>query len=207
GAPVRAGQGMQDLVELLAFARDGGGAARPAADGSPASPVTAAIARALVERGWIVHHQVGCGAYQLDLAVADPNQPDHYVLAIEHDGTAYASAGSARDRDRLRAQVLGELGWRVHRIWTLDWWADPEREIQRAHAAIVTAVAASRQRRTQGARRSPERTAPRLVHIAAVPARHGAARRARRRAPALARGRATPGRRGLGADGRGGRGA
>ncbi|TMQ04444.1 MAG: DUF3320 domain-containing protein, partial [Deltaproteobacteria bacterium] len=107
-----------------------------------------------------VHHQVGCGAYQLDLAVADPNQPDHYVLAIEHDGTAYASAGSARDRDRLRAQVLGELGWRVHRIWTLDWWADPEREIQRAHAAIVTAVAASRQRRTQGARRSPERPAP-----------------------------------------------
>src|SRR6202000_422121 len=136
-----AGQGMQDLAALLAFARARGGAGRPgggragdAVTGAgPASPITAAIARALVERGWTVRHQVGCGAYKIDLAVVDPNDPDRYVLAIEHDGVAYASAPAARDRDRLRAQVLGQLGWRLHRIWSLDWWADPEREIQRAH--------------------------------------------------------------------------
>ena len=148
------GQGVQDLAALLAFARDGGGAARPRAgadEAPPASPITAAIARALGERGWTVRHQVGCGAYKVDLAVVDPNDPERYVLAIEHDGAAYASAATARDRDRLRAQVLGQLGWRVHRIWSLDWWADPERELQRAHGAIVTAVAASRQRRIASA--------------------------------------------------------
>jgi len=144
------GQGVQDLAELLVFARNGGGAARAAeaagGDAAPASPVTAAIARALVERGWIVRHQVGCGAYKVDLAIVDPNDADRFVLAIEHDGAAYASAAAARDRDRLRAQVLGQLGWRVHRIWTLDWWADPEREVARAHGAIIAAVAASRRR-------------------------------------------------------------
>ncbi|HSR98853.1 MAG TPA: DUF3320 domain-containing protein, partial [Kofleriaceae bacterium] len=113
----------------------------------PASPITAAIARALAQRGWTLRHQVGCGAYKVDLAVVDPNAPERYVMAIETDGDAYASATTARDRDRLRAQVLGQLGWRTHRIWSLDWWADAERETQRAHGAIVTAVAATRQRR------------------------------------------------------------
>jgi len=136
------------LGELLAFAAAGGGAGRPTDDAVPASPIIAAIARALGERGWTVRHQVGVGHYKLDLAVVDPNAPDRYVLAIEHDGAAYASAPAARDRDRLRPQVLAQLGWRLHRIWGLDWWADPEREIQRAHGAIVAAVAASRQRRT-----------------------------------------------------------
>ena len=150
----------RDLAELLAFARAGGGAARPADDAAPASPITAAIARALAERGWTVRHQVGCGAYKVDLAVVDPNDPERYVLAIEHDGAAYASAPAARDRDRLRAQVLAQLGWRLHRIWSLDWWADPEREIQRAHGAIVTAVAASRQRRTSIAPATSPRPRP-----------------------------------------------
>jgi very-short-patch-repair endonuclease len=136
------------LGELIAFARARGGSARPADDTPPASPITAAIARALTERGWLVRHQVGCGPFMLDLAVVDPNDSARYVLAIEHDGAAYASAATARDRDRLRPQVLAQLGWRLHRIWGLDWWADPEREIQRAHGAIVAAVAASRQRRS-----------------------------------------------------------
>ena len=148
----------RDLADLIVFARAGGGAARSAEDAKPASPIMAAIGRALGERGWMVRHQVGCGAFKIDLAVVDPNVPDRYVLAIEHDGTSYASANAARDRDRLRAQVLTQLGWRLHRIWSLDWWMDPEREIQRAHGAIVTAVAASRQRRAQPGASSP--TAP-----------------------------------------------
>jgi hypothetical protein len=138
---------LADLAALLAFARAGGGAARHAEGAAPAGSIPEAVARALAERGWEVRHRVGCGAYQVELAVVDPSDPARYILAIEHDGPMYASAPAARDRDRLRAQVLGQLGWRLHRIWTLDWWADPERELQRAHAALVTALAASRQRR------------------------------------------------------------
>jgi hypothetical protein len=137
----------RDLSELLAFARAGGGAGKPADDVEPASPIIAAIARALAARGWIVKHRVGCGAFKIDLAVVDPNETDRFVLAIEHDGSAYASSTTARSRDRLRAQILSALGWRMHRVWTLDWWTDAEREIQRAHGAIVAAIAASRQRR------------------------------------------------------------
>ncbi len=154
-----------DLADLVAFARAGGGAARPADDVDPASPITAAIARALADRGWTVKHQVGCGPYRIDLAVVDPADPERFVLAIEHDGASYRNASSARSRDRLRAQLLMSLGWRTHRIWSLDWWADAEREVQRAHGAIVAAIAASRQRRTtvQPRLRARASIAPRIT--------------------------------------------
>ena len=142
--PADAPSAARGLAELLAFARDGG---TRDFDAAPASSITAAIGRALADRGWIIRHQVGVGAFRIELAIVDREDPERCVLAIEHDGAVYASAAAARDRDRLRAQILGQLGWRVHRIWSLDWWTDPEREIQRAHGAIVAAIAASRQRR------------------------------------------------------------
>jgi len=163
--PEEASPALRDLAAFLAFARAGGNAARAADDAPPATPITDAIARALGERGWTVRHQVGCGAYRIDLAVVDPADPRRFVLAIEHDGPAYASAAVARDRDRLRPQLLAQLGWRVHTIASLDWWTDPEREIQRAHGAIVAAVAASRQRRstTTPPRPRAARTRPELA--------------------------------------------
>jgi very-short-patch-repair endonuclease len=176
-----AGQGVQDLAALLGFARAGGGAARPAVGAPPASPITAAIARGLGERGWTVRHQIGCGAYKLDLAVVDPGDPDRYILAIEHDGAAYASAPAARDRDRLRGELLARLGWRVHRIWSLDWWADAERELARAHGAVIAAVAANRQRR--GADSAPQRAKDR-------PSARQGARAARPATGPVARGQA-----------------
>jgi hypothetical protein len=151
--------GARLLADALAFARAGGGAARPADAAPPVSPITAAIARALAERGWTLRHGVGCGPFSIDLAVVDPDDPTRYVLAIEHDGAAYARAPSARVRDRIRAQHLARLGWRLHRIWSLDWWNDPEREVSRAHGAIVAAVAAGRQQRTPASR--PARAARR----------------------------------------------
>ena len=148
--------GVRHLAELLRYARDGvrdGGdrAARP-----PATPLTRAIGEALTARGWTVHHQIGCAGYRLDLAVVDPDDPGRYVLGIEADGPAYARARTARDRDRLRALVLHNLGWKLHRIWSLDWWHDADKESQRVHNAVIAAIAAAR------AARSPRKgtTAP-----------------------------------------------
>ncbi len=54
---------------------------------------------------------------------------------------SYHSARSARDRDRLRQQVLEGLGWRIHRIWSTDWFRNPDRELKRVVAAIDEAAA------------------------------------------------------------------
>jgi very-short-patch-repair endonuclease len=97
----------------------------------PGSDFEIEVSRALRAQGYEVHPQVGVAGYYLDLAVVDPNRPGRYVLGIECDGATYHSARSARDRDRLRQQVLQNLGWQVHRIWSTDWFRDPRGETGR----------------------------------------------------------------------------
>ena len=77
----------------------------------------------------------------MDIGIADPERPGRYVLGIECDGATYHGSQSARDRDRLRQQVLEGLGWRIHRIWSTDYFADPEREINKAMDAVKDALA------------------------------------------------------------------
>lgn len=51
-------------------------------------------------------------------------------MGIECDGVIYHSAKSTWDRDRLRDEVLVRLGWRVHRIWSTDWFSNPQDELE-----------------------------------------------------------------------------
>jgi very-short-patch-repair endonuclease len=80
------------------------------------------VAEFLRAQGYTVHTQIGCSGYRIDLAIERPDAPGHYLLGIECDGATYHNAATARDRDRLRQSVLEGLGWRIHRIWSTDWW-------------------------------------------------------------------------------------
>lgn len=93
----------------------------------------------LTALGHEVHPQVGSAGFFLDLAVVDPVNPGRYLLGIECDGASYHSARSARDRDRLRQAVLEGLGWRIHRIWSTDWFRNPEQELTKVVQAIESA--------------------------------------------------------------------
>src|SRR5262249_34877564 len=104
------------------------------------SPFEQEVCARLRERGYRVDTQVGCAGYRIDLGVHHPDIAGRYVLAVECDGAYYHSARSARERDRLRAHVLGGLGWSIHRIWSTDWWQDPEAEITKVLAAIEQAI-------------------------------------------------------------------
>lgn len=98
------------------------------------------VHEALTAKGHVVDCQVGCGSYRLDLAVVHPEQPGVYLLGIECDGASYHSAPTARDRDRLRQEVLEGLGWRLHRVWSTDWWFHRAREVERLEGAIRRAL-------------------------------------------------------------------
>ncbi|MEH2279105.1 MAG: hypothetical protein V7K40_31060 [Nostoc sp.] len=66
--------------------------------------------------------QVGCPGYRIDLAVVNNNHQGEFLLGIECDGASYHSSPTARDCDRLRQEVLEKLGWKIHRIWSTDWF-------------------------------------------------------------------------------------
>ena len=102
----------------------------------PDSPLEIEVIRALRDKGWVVHPQVGCSGYRIDMAIVHPTEQGTYLLGVECDGATYHSMPTARDRDRLRQLVLEGLGWTLHRIWSTDWWTDPEKEIQKLEAVI-----------------------------------------------------------------------
>ena len=70
----------------------------------------------------------GIGGYRIDMAVVKDGR---YVLGIECDGKLYHSSASARDRDYHRQKYLESRGWRIHRIWSSNWWNNPSAEIDK----------------------------------------------------------------------------
>ena len=129
-------RGVQALKTYLAYAQHGATDGPGRANGDVDSPFENSVSAALLSLGYDVRRHVGSAGFFIDLAVVDPEQNGRYLLGIECDGTTYASSRSARDRDRLRHQVLEGLGWRIHRVWSTDWFRNPERELSRVAEAI-----------------------------------------------------------------------
>ena len=99
------------------------------------SPFEDSVYDFLRNNNYIVKKQVGCAGFRIDLAIVDPESPGRYIIAIECDGAKYHSSKVARDRDRLRQQILEGLGWKIHRIWSTDWFKNrknSERELLNA---------------------------------------------------------------------------
>lgn len=84
--------------------------------------------------------QVGCSSFRIDFGVCHPDEPGRFVMAIECDGATYHSSATARDRDRLRQQMLENLGWTFHRIWSTDWFLRRNEEIERTWKAYRLAL-------------------------------------------------------------------
>jgi very-short-patch-repair endonuclease len=81
--------------------------------------------------------QVGVSGYFVDIGVKHPDWPHGYILGVECDGASYHSSKSARDRDRLREEVLTNLGWDIYRIWSTDWFENPRAEAEKLRNKIT----------------------------------------------------------------------
>jgi very-short-patch-repair endonuclease len=81
---------------------------------------------ALIEGGLSVDAQVGASKFRIDLAIRHRQDPSRYALGVECDGAGYHSSRTARDRDLLREQVLRQMKWRIHRVWSTEWFHNPE---------------------------------------------------------------------------------
>jgi Protein of unknown function (DUF4011)/REase_MTES_1575/Protein of unknown function (DUF3320)/AAA domain len=103
------------------------------------SPFEEDVAAVITSLGFLADTQVGSAGFRIDIGVRHPDRPGQYLVAVECDGAAYHSALWARERDRLRQDILENLGWRFHRIWSTDWFHHRKREIERLKAALERA--------------------------------------------------------------------
>lgn len=91
------------------------------------SPFEEEVHKYLTARGYTVDTQIGCSGYRIDLAVIHPQESSRYILGIECDGAMYHSARSARERDIYRQRFLESKEWNITRIWSRNWWQNPEK--------------------------------------------------------------------------------
>ena len=110
--------------------------------GDAESPFEESVISVIRSWAYDVTPQVGTAGYRIDIGVRHPAYQGVYALGVECDGYQYHSSKVARDRDRLREQVLRGLGWNIHRIWGTAWYRDRNGEEQRLRAAIEQAIAA-----------------------------------------------------------------
>ncbi len=126
----KSSRGLQALKAFLEYCETGH-LNQSVHTGKPAeSDFEIAVMRELDKHGYECEPQLGVAGYYLDLAIRDPGQPGRFLMGVECDGATYHSAKSTRDRDRLRQDILENLGWRIRRIWSTDWFNNPQPQIQ-----------------------------------------------------------------------------
>ncbi|UPK06973.1 DUF3320 domain-containing protein [Bradyrhizobium sp. 170] len=150
-------KGVVDFKHFLEFAEHGARAIAeafsPTGRGTE-SPFEDAVMDALQKRGWEVHPQVGVSFFRIDLGVVHPDFPGRYLAGVECDGATYHRSATARDRDRLREMVLTDLGWRIRRIWSTEWWMDGSSAAEKIHTRLTADLETDRASRPSAT--SPE---------------------------------------------------
>lgn len=135
-------EGIRMLRSYIEFAMNGEVTLSVANKASRPDDFADAIARFISDHGYTVRQYVGCSGYKIDIAVKHPSELiEQFVAGIECDGFSYASAKTARDRDRLRSSVLKRMGWNLYRVWSTEWQKNPEIEGQKLLEFINTAIA------------------------------------------------------------------
>lgn len=132
--------GVSSLKCFLNYAETGGFGLGEASGNEYDSEFEEEVAKKLMNYGYQVETQIGSSGFRVDLAIKDPNNPGRFLLGIECDGVQYHSSKSARDRDRLRQEVLESHGWIIHRIWGADWLLRPDIEMAKVKAAYDRAL-------------------------------------------------------------------
>src|SRR5260370_38096983 len=123
--------GVHILRRYLEYAEVRGRSAADGTSSGPDSDFEAEVADRLRARNYVVDYQVGVSSYRIDLGVRHPDFPEQYLVGIECDGARYHSSKSARDRDRIREEVLQSKGWNLIRVWSTDWFENADIQTNR----------------------------------------------------------------------------
>lgn len=131
----RSEEQVKKLQAYLAYAErkgDLGDETREISQPAEDCPIVEDICSVLEKEGYFTKRSIGQSKFPIDIAVSLHQDSEEYLLGIECDGKTYEKYRTARDRDRLRRQVLeNELGWNIYRIWTKEWFENKQEQINR----------------------------------------------------------------------------
>jgi hypothetical protein len=136
-----ASEGVAGLKAFLAYAEKGKAALpnRSGFNNRSSSAFSNMLATKIQQHGYHIHTDIGCSTYKIDIGVVNPTNSKEYLLGILCDGDSYLKANTTRDREITQPDVLKSLGWNIYKVWSADWWENPERTITQIIEAIKVA--------------------------------------------------------------------
>lgn len=86
------------------------------------------IAEELTSYGYDCRYDVGASGFKIDVAVIDPRDRKRFILAIMCDTP---NRFSVKDRNVLQVQTLKRNNWNVLRLYSVNYYNNPKREIKK----------------------------------------------------------------------------
>ena len=86
------------------------------------------IAEELASYGYECRYDVGVSGFKIDVAVLDPKNKHKFILAIMCDTP---NRFSIKDRNVLQIQTLKRNNWNVLRLFSVNYYNNPKREIKK----------------------------------------------------------------------------
>ena len=122
-------KGVLGLKDFLFYAKNGILANKLYDDDLKTHGITQKLCSAIETAGYRTQRNIGTSNMKIDIAVINPFDEDEYLLGIILDGDSYRMASTTKDRELSQISILQGLGWKLHRIWTMDWWDNSKKEI------------------------------------------------------------------------------
>jgi hypothetical protein len=97
------------------------------------------LAAVIRERGYNANVAIGRSAFKVDIAISQKSAPETYFMGILLDGKGYMNTQTTRDREIVQPGVLANLNWKIMRVWSVDWYRNPQRVIDRVMETIAAA--------------------------------------------------------------------
>lgn len=87
------------------------------------------VCDAIRNMGYEVKTQIGSSGYKIDLVIYDA-ETSRYILGVECDGATFHSSKSAKENDIYRQKFLESRGWKIYRIWSVNWWYNKQKVLE-----------------------------------------------------------------------------
>ena len=84
------------------------------------------ICKRFEAEGFKTDKRVGKSGFKIDIGVVSKEKEGAYCLGILLDGPVYAASGTTTSREVSQMSILKGYGWNIVRIWSLEWWENPD---------------------------------------------------------------------------------
>lgn len=126
---------------------------------SETSGIVKQLCEVLETNGFACVPHIGSSDFRIDIGVLNPYDTTRYLLGIMLDGDTYRMTENTKDREIAQKNLLEKFrGWKIFRIWALDWWDDREFVIEQLLTKLEKLKAAAAEKASHDQPAQEERT-------------------------------------------------